>query len=133
MKKFAIALVAVIVVSGVSLVLLERGAVGTDSSVPDLSAEVSNMVVRGTVTDVNVEKAMYDGPYLVTIRETNGNEAIVSIPSRGAQLCAAKATTASPSDLKKGMTVEVNGALTFDGNIVPCESVSHYLRIVTKQ
>jgi len=130
MKKIIIFLLLVVVIA------LGIGFLARDTQAPvngpDLSAEVSNVTVQGVVTDVNLEQAMVDGPYLVVVAEEDGSEAIIAVPSMAIDMCVAKDNITHPSDIKKGMTVEASGALASDGNIVPCESPSHYLRVVTE-
>jgi hypothetical protein len=129
MKKICTVLAIVLVLIGVSVYFFS-GPRSDSSSEPDLTSEVSNTYVRGVITGINGEQAMVDGPYLLSIRDEKGVESIISVPSRGFQLCAAKDSISSPYDLKEGMTVEANGALTSGGDIVPCESASHYLRVL---
>lgn len=98
----------------------------------DPNAPVNGFAVRGTVVAVDLEQAMFDGPYVLLVRETNGDEVVIAVPSMGIMLCAGRANIANVSDIKEGMTVEAKGALTAQGDIVPCESESHYLRVVTR-
>jgi hypothetical protein len=133
MKKAIIAIIAVVVISTMSLFLYRGESQSTPEGIPAPTAEVSNLAFKGEVIGVNAEQAKFDGPYLFAIREASGNEIVVSVSPRGGRLCAAGANIAEPSGIQKGMVVEVSGALTFEGNIVPCESASHYLRVVNKK
>lgn len=129
----------IIIVTGVVLVVIIAfyalwGREGEgEYVVPGPTEEVSNLTFSGEVIDVNAEQTKFDGPYLIAVREKSGNEIIISAPARGWRACAEGADLADPYSIKKGMMVEVSGALTFDGNIVPCESPTHYLRIITSQ
>lgn len=131
MKKIIIILiVAAVAVFGIYVM---SGDKISDSLVgPNLPAEVSNIKARGVVTEVNLEQAKVDGPYLLVVREENGDEAIIAVPSMMLELCAARPSIKHPTEIKVGMTVEASGALSSDGNIMPCESTNHYLKVVTK-
>jgi hypothetical protein len=133
MKKAIIAIITVLAISAVSLFLYKGESKPAPEGIPAPTAEVSNLVFKGEVIGVNAEQAKVDGPYLFVIKEASGNEVTISVPSRGARMCAAGANIAEPSSIQKGMTVEVSGALTFEGDIVPCESASHYLRVVNRK
>jgi hypothetical protein len=133
MKRAVIAIIAVIAIAAVSLFLSRGDSKPAPEGIPAPTAEVSNLVFKGEVVGVNAEQAKFDGPYLFAVKEAGGNEIIVSVPARGGRLCAAGANIAEPSSIQKGMKVEVSGALTFEGDIVPCESASHYLRVVSEK
>lgn len=101
-----------------------------DPSLPNQSDDsATEVTAEGTVTSVNLEAMMVDGPALITIDEEGGGEAVIAVPSMGLGLCAAKANIADVSTLRQGMSVEVRGTWTSEGEIVPCESPTHYLRV----
>lgn len=131
MKKALIAIVTVIAVAVISFLMYGRDAKPASEGIPAPTAEVSNLVFKGEVVGVNAEQAKFDGPFLFVLREAGGNEVTISVPSRGRGMCAAGANIAEPSGIQKGMMIEVSGALTFEGDIVPCDSASHYLRVVS--
>ena len=97
----------------------------------DTQSEGAEGEARGTITSVNTEQAMVDGPILITVREEGGNEVIVAVPSMGLPMCAARANMADAFALTAGQYIEVHGAVGAEGMIVPCESADHYLRVVS--
>lgn len=92
--------------------------------------KISDLAFKGRVIAVNSEDTAFDGPYRFVIREDGGSEVTVSVGPRAPRFCAAGAHMADPATMREGMMVEVNGALTSGGDIVPCESSGHYLRVV---
>jgi hypothetical protein len=130
MKKAIIAILTVVAISAISFFLYEGESKSLPAGIPAPDAEVSNLVFRGEVIGVNAEQVKVDGPYLFAVREADGNEVVIAVPARGFNACSAEADIADPLSIRKGMTVEVSGALTFEGNIIPCESAFHYLRII---
>lgn len=118
MRKAIIAIVAIAIV--VALFYAFRG--GDDAGVA-LGQEVS-----GIVTNVNLEQAMVDGPYIILVQSDDGAEEAIHVPSMGLPLCAAREDIMSPSEISVGDRIEVRGTLTAEGAIVPCESPDHYLR-----
>lgn len=106
--------------------------VGGGTSV-DSDAEVSSdRATSGTVTSVNLDAIALDGPAVVVIRTEAGTTEEINVPSFGINLCAASASIADVYALKSGDRVEVNGSVSEDGAIVPCESSAHYLRVVAE-
>lgn len=85
--------------------------------------------VSGTVVSVNLDAIAADGPAVVMIRTQAGVEEEVHVPSFGINLCAASANIADVYALKAGDRVEVNGTVSEEGAIVPCQSAEHYLRV----
>ena len=98
----------------------------------DENAPVNGIEVRGTVIDMDLDQAMVDGPYVLVVREDNGDEAVIVVPSMGIMTCAAYKNIANVSSIEIGMMVEAKGSLTAQGGIIPCESASHYLRVVSR-
>lgn len=86
--------------------------------------------VRGTVTAVDTEKAMVDGPVLITIEKEEGGTALIAIPSMGLPTCAARENIADAFAIKAGELVEARGEVGEQGMIIPCSSSAHYLRVV---
>lgn len=97
----------------------------------DTDAEVSSdRAASGTVTSVNLDAIAADGPAVVEIRTEAGTTETINVPSFGINLCAASSSIADVYALRSGDRVEVNGSVSEDGTIVPCESNAHYLRVV---
>lgn len=84
----------------------------------------------GTVSNINKEQAMYDGPILITLLGTDGKESVISVPTMGLPTCAAYKAgfIRDPYTIEPGMTLEVAGTVAEDSTIIPCESETHYLR-----
>ncbi len=131
MKKI-ITLLLLVAVVGLGIFMLARDRRSADEGPNDLSSEVSNIMVSGEVVEVDLQQAMVDGPYLLVVRQDDGNETVIAVPSMGLQLCAAKDSITHPSEIEEGDRVEVRGALATGGNVIPCESAEHYLRVVTE-
>ncbi len=85
---------------------------------------------KGTVLAVDLEKATFDGPVVITLQPEQGQTVTISVPSMGLPLCAAyKAKNIGDVFLiKAGQQFEVRGTVGEDGSIVPCDSADHYLR-----
>lgn len=132
MKKTIISVLAIIIIVWLGY------AIATRNSEPDLIEQVpventgSDSEASGTVTSINTEQIVYDGPSLITIRTEDGMERIIAIRSMGINLCAAQPQMADVGTLQTGDRIEVRGYAEADGIIVPCESADHYLRVVTE-
>ncbi|MDP1625141.1 MAG: hypothetical protein Q8L64_05210 [bacterium] len=133
MKK-SITIIVVVAILALAVYAVLRTAGLDDSSVENgglnQNAPVNSIEVRGVVTVVDLEQAMFDGPYVIMVRGSDGVEEIIAVPSMGIMLCAARDAIVDVSTIKEGMTVEARGSMTSRGDIVPCESSSHYLRII---
>jgi hypothetical protein len=86
--------------------------------------------IEGTSSSIDTEQAVFDGPYVIIIETDDGVQEVVHVPSMGINLCEAKGSIASPSELSNGMRVAVSGTRAEGGVIVPCESADHYLRVI---
>ena len=88
-------------------------------------------ILSGEIISMDGDQVAADGPYVVTIRNAAGGENVIAIPSMGILLCEARESIAAIDTLTPGAHVEVRGAVSEDGSIVPCEKPSHYMRIVS--
>ncbi len=86
--------------------------------------------VSGTVTAVNLEQMMVDGPGLVTLSTEQGVR-VIAVPSFGRNTCAKDADLADVTTIKLGDKVEVRGEISEENYIVPCIDSSHYLRVLS--
>lgn len=84
--------------------------------------------LEGVVLDVNLDQIAFDGPSLVTI-EVSGEEKIIAIPSMGLPLCPAFENIAPTDSIEIGDRVLVLGEINEEGQIVPCSSSNHYLKV----
>ena len=125
MKNILIALVALIVLAG-ALFVYDYYASDEVSEVPSEPG-----MAAGVVTSVNLDSVAFDWPGLVTIQSENGETHTIAIPSMGILLCEASPNIADVFRVEVGDRVEVNGEMNEMGEIVPCESVNHYLRVHT--
>ncbi len=91
--------------------------------------DVETVTLEGTVTAVNLDEMMVDGPGRITFKTPVGESFEVALPSMGRLLCAAVDTVASPGNVAIGDIVSVRGNKMEDGKIVPCDDVSHYFRV----
>lgn len=96
---------------------------------PGTAEESNDVEVSGTITDINLEQMAIDGPARITISETGGSEVLITVPSMGLPLCEASANIADVATLTVGQTIEARGATNEAGDITPCESADHYLRL----
>lgn len=86
--------------------------------------------LSGTVTKVDLEGMMVDGPGLVYITADGSGEArVIAVPSFGRNMCNEKAELADVSAIKAGDHVEVQGEVGEDNYIIPCMGEGHYLRV----
>lgn len=83
--------------------------------------------VRGEVVSVDAEPMTYDGDALVVVR-TEAGARTVRIPARFG-LCAAT-DVVDLLALRPGIRVEAQGEVNADGDVTPCASPDHYLRLV---
>lgn len=126
MKKGIITVIVIAVVLVIGWAVL-----GGNSS--DVQNTGNDDVTReGVITSVNAEQAALDGPILVTIDSDEGEE-VIAIPTMGIQLCAARENIADGFELEAGEFVDVRGSRDSSGQIVPCESSDHYLRVSSVQ
>jgi hypothetical protein len=98
----------------------------------DTEGEASQPVLvtlEGVVSAVDQSAIAADGPSRITFRTEAGESHIIAVPSMGLPLCAASDTITDPSRIEIGDAVQVRGVRSNDGEIVPCEDVSHYLRV----
>jgi len=98
-----------------------------------MNVEGSDGVVRGTVVSVDTEQAMVDGPYVINISQAGGATAVVLVPSMGLPTCVARANIADVYALTAGQVVEARGSIGENNRVIPCESASHYLRVIEPQ
>ncbi len=108
----------------------DEARVRSDAEVDGSVDASSDRAASGTVTSVNLDAIAADGPAVVAIRTEAGTPETINVPSFGINLCAASASIADVYALRSGDRVEVNGSVSEDGAIVPCESSAHYLRVV---
>lgn len=109
----------------------EEVAVG-DERVGELGEDeqaTESKTVSGTVTSVDLEGMAVDGPGLINISTNEGGEAVIAVPSMGILLCAAKDNIADISTIKTGNKIEARGSVGPEGQIVPCESAEHFVRV----
>jgi hypothetical protein len=90
---------------------------------------VETAMVEGIVTNIDLEQMMVDGPALIRVDVQGGGTRVIAIPSMGIQMCNAKDAIASVSEIKVGDYVAVRGDVGPEGQIVPCQSHEHYLKI----
>jgi hypothetical protein len=83
----------------------------------------------GTVTAVDLSGIAADGPALITIETDASSVFVVAVPSMGLPLCAAKEAVADAGAIAVGDSVSVRGMTDAVGNIVPCESTLHFLKV----
>lgn len=92
-------------------------------------AGTSNGAIQGTVTAIDLEGVMVDGPAILTIELADESTKEIRVPSMGRNLC--KATElADVYQIQVGDEVEVLGAEDEEGSIIPCESEEHFLRVL---
>lgn len=120
MKKFTII--------GVLLLAVVGYLVARDVETPDTTAD-ETLTKKGEIVEIDLEQMKLDGPALITMLDQAGDLATIAVPSMGIRLCAAFDAIANVSTAAVGDKVEVSGSVDSEGNIVPCVSDDHYLRI----
>lgn len=115
---------ALIVIIGIIVIALVVWMVGRETG------GVAGGAVEGVITSVDTEQAMFDGPYVIIIQTDAGAQEIVHVPSMGINLCEARDSIMSPSELSNGMRLGVSGTRAEGGVIIPCESAEHFLRVI---
>lgn len=128
-----------IILAGMGLLLIWGGVLfwllqsDNDSlETANLDQETSLVTIAGTVTDIDTSQIMVDGPGLVTIEGNDGNRHVIAVPSMGRNLCAASGNLTDPSEIAIGDSVEVQGEINAEDQIVPCAEANHYLRVSSK-
>lgn len=125
---------------GVLLIILIGGYVLLFTPAPDAPEEPlqeepvdtpTQVRASGEVVSVNADEIIFDGPYLITITDTSGQEQVIAIPSMGLPLCAATENITDPSIIEAGDTVSVAGAEDEEGRIVPCDDSEHHLTVTS--
>lgn len=96
---------------------------------PDPSTDATATAASGTVVSVNLEQIAFDGPAIIMIETETGAQQEIQVSSFGLLLCPAQESIADVYTLQSGDEVEVRGAVSAEGAIVPCESEDHYLRV----
>ena len=86
----------------------------------------SGATVRGEVVSVDAAPLAYDGDALVVVR-TDAGERTVRVPAR-INLCDAE--VADLGTLRPGTRIEARGETNADGDVTPCTSAEHFLRVV---
>lgn len=114
-----------------AILIVLAGGVYWFSAVPKPIENSLGKEVKGRAVAVDFGGVALDGPALVTIQTTSGNE-VIAIPSFGLPLCAAFENIASFSVIEVGDIVSVRGAVDESGRIVPCENETHYLEVTGK-
>ena len=85
-------------------------------------------VLRGEVVSVDAAPLAYDGDALVVVR-TDAGERTVRVPAR-VNLCAA-ADLVDLGALRPGVRVEARGSVDAEGDVTPCTSADHFLRVTS--
>lgn len=99
------------------------------SPVPIDQEKTSTQILTGEVTEVNLDQIAFDGPAIVTFTTTTGEMHRIALPSMGRMLCTAKDTMTEAEKIAVGDNIEVLGIKNENGEIVPCEDESHYLKV----
>ncbi|HVS79816.1 MAG TPA: hypothetical protein VHF05_02465 [Candidatus Paceibacterota bacterium] len=131
MKKTFTIIILLIIVAGLAYALKMHNMAG-NVAVNDANSAASSTAdreVKGTVQSVNTDQVAVDGPALVTIKQADGTDAVIAVPSMGINLCAASSSIADVYSLKTGDAVGARGKVGENGQIIPCESPAHYLHL----
>ena len=110
-----------------------EAAVGIIIDAPTQEVSTDIVTRSGIITQINLDQAALDGPYMVTIQAVSGEFSTIAVPSMGLPLCVAykNNTITDVYALKLGQQIEVRGTLGENDSIVPCASADHYLRVVS--
>ncbi|HMO78107.1 MAG TPA: hypothetical protein PKA42_03115 [Candidatus Paceibacterota bacterium] len=128
MKKIIIIAFVVIAFVALFFLLLNNYIYTEKQMLNDLETEMTEIQLEGLVLAIDTEAMMVDGPAIIKMQSTSGEEYDIAVPSMGRNLCAA-ATIADPGLIAIGNTVKVSGTLTAENVVVPCEKKEHYLEI----
>jgi hypothetical protein len=85
----------------------------------------------GKIIAIDLEQIAADGPYVINIETANKEVSSIAVPSMGLPMCKAYPSIVDIGVLKIGDEVSVSGIINEAGEIVPCESAEHYLRLNT--
>ena len=119
-----------IVVVVLALILVSYFTKPMASDMPTVIIKGETVSKSGKIISIDLEKAMVDGPYLLTIESENGETSTIAVPSMGLLLCAAHQNN-NIGDvylMKVGDEIEVQGEVGESRMIIPCDSPLHYLR-----
>ncbi len=126
-RRIIIALILIALLGGY---LIYRTEANKDSLVT--SPTNRGTVVTGTVTAVDRDQLMVDGPTIITMVTTEGSSEVVAVPSMGINLCEAADNIADVAQLAVGDTVTVSGSREEGGVIVPCTESEDRLMVIGK-
>lgn len=130
MKPLAIIVVLVVVLIGGYFFFKPQNAPAPEAPQAEQPAgEMRAGEATGTVTEVDTTQAAVDGPVIILMTTSTGEEKAILVPTMGLPLCAGSASIADAFAITAGQTVSVYGDVNEDGAIVPCESAEHYLRV----
>ena len=110
-----------------ALALLAACAAPPDGDPPGADGFDAGATVRGEVVSVDAAPLAYDGDALVVVR-TDGGERTVRVPAR-INLCETDDLVTLDA-LRPGVRVEARGGVGADGDVTPCASPDHFLRVV---
>lgn len=131
MNKTIIAVIILALVGAALYFVLTRPAPAPEEPEVQGTAQMGeDREVSGPVTMVDTSGIAADGPYRVTVQTLENELVTVAIPSMGLPLCAAKEAIADPNTIAVGQMLEVRGVVGDGGEVIPCESAEHYVRIV---
>jgi hypothetical protein len=104
---------------------------GNPDSNPDVitAQPATQNEVTGTVIGKDFSPWAYDGDGIVTVRTDSGAIVNVEFPAEATINCVAYPNTTRPN---VGDRIEAKGLIQ-DGNIRPCESEDHYIRVIDSE
>lgn len=130
MTRF-IAACSILLLAGAGCSSASKDTVKTETpseQTPSIAVGEGERASSGTITSINLDSVAADGPAVIVIKTPTGTDTI-NVPSFGLNLCAASKNIADVYTLKVGDKVEVNGKIGAEGELVPCASTAHYLRV----
>jgi len=90
----------------------------------------STVSFSGVVAGVDASQAVVDGPVIIQIRNTDAGTTTVAVPTMSLSTCDAFENIADVPSIELKESIIVRGTKQSDGDIVPCDSPDHYLKVV---
>jgi len=88
--------------------------------------------LEGTITNVDLSQTKFDGPALITIDTSSGNERLVEVKTSGLAVCPAFRNIADAFWFNVGDVIETRGEINTEGVLVPCANEEHYFRVIVE-
>jgi hypothetical protein len=92
---------------------------------------VKEETIEGTILKVDMTQTKTDGPAIVTVQTTTGDERMVEVRTEGLLICPSYRDIYDAFWLNVGEKIQARGEVNSEGVIVPCASPTHYFKVTS--